>query len=131
MARIADFRCTYDNASGFGAWAAEDYGIKFPDAYTEHEMMVKLALAVKEHNGAAVCLLPFCHTLEAEALGGIIRLVDGVTGPVSSTSLISLEQYKTFSLPYFQKNVDFIKSQGRRLWITHLRYQPETVGVSQ
>ena len=112
MARIADFRCTYDNASGFGAWAAEDYGIKFPDAYTEHEMMVKLALAVKEHNGAAVCLLPFCHTLEAEALGGIIRLGDGVIGPVSSTSLISLEQYKTFSLPYFQKNVDFIKSQG-------------------
>lgn len=81
MARIADFLCTYDNASGFGAWAAEDYGIKFPDAYTEHEMMVKLALAVKEHNGAAVCLLPFCHTLEAEALGGIIRLGDGVTGP--------------------------------------------------
>lgn len=112
MARIADFRCTYDNASGFGAWAAEDYGIKFPDAYTEHEMMVKLALAVKKHNGAAVCLLPFCHTLEAEALGEIIRLGDGVTGPVSSTSLISLEQYKTFSLPYFQKNVDFIKSQG-------------------
>lgn len=81
MARIADFHCTYDNASGFGTWAAEDYGIQFPEAYTEREMMVKLALATKEHNGAAVCLLPFCHTLEAEALGGIIRLGDGVTGP--------------------------------------------------
>lgn len=81
MARIADFHCTYDNASGFGTWVAEDYGIQFPEAYTGREMMVKLALAAKEHNGAAVCLLPFCHTLEAEALGGIIRLGDGVTGP--------------------------------------------------
>ena len=81
MARIADFHCTYDNASGFGTWAEEDYGILFPNAYTEREMMVKLALGVKEHNGAAVCLLPFCHTLEAEVLGGNIRLGDGVTGP--------------------------------------------------
>lgn len=47
----------------------------------------------------------------------IQRLIDlevgiGFADPVSSTSLISLEQYKRFSLPYFQKNVDFIKSQG-------------------
>ena len=47
----------------------------------------------------------------------IQRLLDlgvgiGFADPVSSTSLISLEQYKKFSLPYFQKNVDFIKSQG-------------------
>lgn len=48
----------------------------------------------------------------------IQRLIDlevgiGFADPVSSTSLISVEQYKEFSLPYFQKNVDFIKAQGR------------------
>jgi len=32
--------------------------------------------------------------------------------PVSSTALISPEQYKEFSLPYFKKNVEFIKNQG-------------------
>lgn len=47
----------------------------------------------------------------------IQRLIDlevgiGFADPVSSTALISPEQYKEFSLPYFQKNVDFIKSQG-------------------
>jgi uroporphyrinogen decarboxylase len=64
----------------------------------------------------------------------IKRLLDlgvgiGFADPVSSTSLISLEQYKEFSLPYFQKNVDFIKKNGsgcglhicgtsRKLWET-------------
>lgn len=47
----------------------------------------------------------------------IRRLLDmgvgiGFADPVSSTSLISVAQYREFSLPYFQKNVDFIKSQG-------------------
>ena len=48
----------------------------------------------------------------------IQRLIDmevgiGFADPVSSTALISVEQYKEFSLPYFKKNVEFIKSQGR------------------
>ena len=47
----------------------------------------------------------------------IQRLIDlevgiGFADPVSSTNLIGLEQYKEFSLPYFQRNVDFIKEQG-------------------
>ena len=47
----------------------------------------------------------------------IQRLIDmeigiGFADPVSSTALISPRHYEQFSLPYFQKNVDFIKSQG-------------------
>ncbi|MBR5268341.1 MAG: methylcobamide--CoM methyltransferase [Lachnospiraceae bacterium] len=81
MERIADFKCGYDNANGFGTWAGEEYGILFPQAYKEADMMRKLALAVKEHERAGICYLPFCHTLEAEALGGKIKLGDGLTGP--------------------------------------------------
>ena len=36
----------------------------------------------------------------------------GFADPVSSTSLISVKQYKEFSLPYFQKNVNHIKENG-------------------
>ena len=36
----------------------------------------------------------------------------GFADPVSSTSLISVDQYKEFSLPYFQKNVTYIKENG-------------------
>ena len=47
----------------------------------------------------------------------IARLLDigvgiGFADPVSSTSLISVDQYLNFSLPYFQKNVDYIKKNG-------------------
>ena len=47
----------------------------------------------------------------------IQRLLDmgvgiGFADPVSSTSLLRVKQYEKFSLPFFQKNVDFIKSQG-------------------
>jgi len=81
MGKIADFNCTYDHASGFGTWASENYGIAFPQGYSERGMIAQLALAVQEHDGTYFCQLPFCHTLEAEALGGNVRLGDGVSGP--------------------------------------------------
>ena len=45
----------------------------------------------------------------------IQRLLDmgvgvGFADPVSSTSLLRVKQYEKFSLPFFQKNVDFIKN---------------------
>lgn len=48
----------------------------------------------------------------------IAKMIDlgvgiGFADPVSSTALISPAQYREFSLPYFQKNVDFIKAHGR------------------
>ena len=36
----------------------------------------------------------------------------GFADPLSSTSVISKKQYRKFSLPYFQKNVDYIKANG-------------------
>ena len=47
----------------------------------------------------------------------IKRLVEmgvgiGFPDPVSSTALISVEQYRKFSLPYFKQNVDYVRSLG-------------------
>lgn len=36
----------------------------------------------------------------------------GFADPVSTTSILRARQYREFSLPYFQKNVDFIKENG-------------------
>ena len=35
MKRIRDFRCSYDNPSGFGEWVVKDFDIRFPEAYLE------------------------------------------------------------------------------------------------
>lgn len=70
--------------------------------------MVKLAKAVKDHNHTAMCQLPFCHTLEAEALGGKIRLGDGLAGPrVSEYVCNSLEE--VLELPALDLGSDHAK----------------------
>ena len=43
--------------------------------------MARLSKALKEHDGAAFCELPFCHTVEAEAMGGIVNYGNERTGP--------------------------------------------------
>lgn len=78
---ISDFKCTFDNAVGISAEITEGLDLPFPDVYLHSETMVKLAQAVKQKEGAAFCMLPFCHTVEAEALGGIVNLGDGNFGP--------------------------------------------------
>ena len=43
--------------------------------------MVTLSKMLKEKDKAVICELPFCHTLEAEAMGGIINLGNEIAGP--------------------------------------------------
>ncbi len=81
MNKIVDFKCNYDNLIGISKIVTESTSLKFPDAYKNWESMAQLSVALKEHNNAIYCELPFCHTLEGEALGGNINYGDENTGP--------------------------------------------------
>lgn len=81
MGEIKDFNCTYDNSAGINEEVTRGLKLTFPDAYLHHETMAVLAKALREHDGAAFCELPFCHTVEAEAMGGIINYGNEKTGP--------------------------------------------------
>lgn len=81
MGDIKDFKCTYDNASENSPKVARKLGLAFPDAYLHADTMAALSKANKEEAGNAVCILPFCHTVEAEAVGGIITLGNEIAGP--------------------------------------------------
>lgn len=81
MGEIKDFKCTYDNASENSPEVAKRLGLDFPDAYLHADTMAMLSKANKENEGGAVCILPFCHTVEAEAMGGIITLGNETAGP--------------------------------------------------
>lgn len=78
---LSDFRCTFDNSIGISPEITNDLRLSFPDAYMHADTMVKIAQAVKQKEGAAFCMLPFCHTVEAEAMGGIVNMGDGNFGP--------------------------------------------------
>ncbi|MGN0261369.1 MAG: uroporphyrinogen decarboxylase family protein [Eggerthellaceae bacterium] len=78
---IKDFHCTYDNASGINAEAVASANVTFPEVHNDARMMANLSKALKEYENAPFCTLPFCHTVEAEALGGIVNLGDENAGP--------------------------------------------------
>lgn len=81
MGKIMDYHCGYDSAAGLGQWSEQEPGLQFPQAYCRREQMVLLAQTIRKAEGRAFCLLPFCHTLEAEAYGAVIDLGTGLTGP--------------------------------------------------
>ena len=81
MGKIVDFQCTYDNAVGISGAVTEKLNLTFPDAYLHWNTMAKIALEIKRQEDVCFCELPFCHTLEAEAMGGIVNLGDALTGP--------------------------------------------------
>jgi len=106
MASIKDFKCTYDNISESCPEAAKEFGIPFPEAYLHAETMAMLSKINKEKSGSSVCLLPLCHTVEAEAMGGIITLGNEFAGPRAKEYIY--DDYKQLAnLP----DVDF--SKGR------------------
>ena len=81
MGEIRDYKCTYTNSAGVRWEVTKKTGMRFPEAYYDREGMKALAKAVKEADGAAFCLLPFCRTVEAEALGASINPGDENSGP--------------------------------------------------
>ncbi|KIR02637.1 Methylcobalamin methyltransferase [Lachnospiraceae bacterium TWA4] len=78
---IKDFKCTYENSVGVNKELTSGMDVSFPDAYLHRETMVKLSLAVKQYDHAGFCVLPFCCTLEAEAMGGQINMGNENIGP--------------------------------------------------
>ncbi|TCO79860.1 uroporphyrinogen decarboxylase family protein [Marinisporobacter balticus] len=81
MGKMIDFNCTYDNAVGINKEVTEKTGLKFPEAYKNGESMVLLAKELKKYDDRNFCELPFCHTVEGEAMGGSINFGDENIGP--------------------------------------------------
>lgn len=124
MGDIKDFKCTYDNSVGISEEVTAKLHLTFPDAYLHWDTMALIAEALKETDGAAFCELPFCHTVEAEAMGGIVNYGNEKTGP-RAKEYICTKPEELLEL----KEMDF--TQGRihevLLACQHLRKQGENV----
>ena len=81
LGEIKDFNCTYDNSAGINWRSDGEAESDLSGRYLHHETMAELSKALKEHDGAAFCELPFCHTVEAEAMGGLVNYGNDKTGP--------------------------------------------------
>lgn len=81
MNKIIDFKCTYDNSVGINKEVTEKTKLQFPQAYKNWNSMVLLAEELKKYEKTNFCQLPFCHTVEGEAMGGIVNYGDENIGP--------------------------------------------------
>lgn len=81
MRKIIDFQCTYVNSVGINREAVQGLALEFPQAYKTWQGMTQLAQALKNYNKTEFCELPFCHTVEGEALGGHVNYGDENAGP--------------------------------------------------
>lgn len=97
MGKIVDFKCTYDNSAGINEEVTKNLDLEFPSAYKHYDTMALIAKELRKHDKSCFCELPFCHTVEGEAMGGIINYGDEKIGPrakeyicKTSTDLLNL-----------------------------------------
>lgn len=121
MGKILDYHCQIENSN---PWQNTGTELPFPQVYSDKELMSKLAQEIRQHSGSTFCLLPFCHTLEAEALGAHIVLGDEKNGPrvrkFAFSSLAELEEKLNFNwdLPRLQETLaacHLLQEHGEKL----------------
>lgn len=81
--------CGHLDATGVEAGLLARLGLAFPGLHTDSAALASLARGIRESNGAVLCTLPFCCTVEAEALGASIRLGDAAVGPRAQAPVCS------------------------------------------
>ena len=124
MNGIKDFNCSYDNSVGINEAVTKELNLKFPEAYKYGESMADIAKALKKHDGADFCELPFCHTVEAEAMGGLVNYGNDKIGP-RAKEYICTDIEELLELP----EIDYSKGRIHEVLLAchHLREQGENV----
>lgn len=116
-----NFKCVLDTGEEIPKEAVKKAGVKFPDVHKSAEHMALLSKTIREYNEDFFSIVPFCMTVEAEALGGEINLGDEKAGPrVSNYTFKSIEDLKdlreidftTKRIAQVLKSVELLKSEG-------------------
>ncbi|MEY8000042.1 uroporphyrinogen decarboxylase family protein [Clostridium sp. Mt-5] len=95
MENTPDFKCVIDNEDEIPEEAVKNTGISFPEVHYNGEDMSRLARAIRIYNKDTISMVPFCMTVEAEALGADINMGDMKRGPrVSNYIFKNIEDFK-------------------------------------
>lgn len=124
---FVDVKCPIgsDN-SGFNENVVEQVGLEFPEAYTYAEGIAKIAEVVCKLENGEVCMMPFCHTVEAENYGGDIKLGSAKVGPrcnnpiyTSAEDLLGLPEldFEKGRLGEVLKAIPILKAKGEKVGV--------------
>lgn len=99
MEENINFKCTSDNLEDISQDIIDQNGLSFPEVHTNKDDMITLAKALKKDKKDKICRVPFCGTVEAEALGADIKLGDNKTGPrVNDYLFNSVEEFSNIKV---------------------------------
>lgn len=91
--------CPFGTSDGVVETRAES-GKQFKDMYATARGIADFALLLKAHRRQTFCTIPFCHTVEAEAMGADIVLGDKDAGTRAGEAVCtSLEQVLDVVMP--------------------------------
>lgn len=77
----ASFMCLGEDFEQLLEEVIQKTSLGFPDSHTKSHSMAVLAKEIKNSTNSEICIVPFCTTVEAEALGGVIELGNERLGP--------------------------------------------------
>lgn len=81
MENKVEFKCEGENLEQIPESIVEKTGVSFPEAHKDKNQMAMLAKELRAYKKDTMARIPFCVTVEAEALGGDIQLGDAKIGP--------------------------------------------------
>lgn len=97
MGEDMSFKCVGDEKEEIPSSIIENGCFTFPDVHTKAQDIAALASEIKSYKNNSLCMLPFCNTVEAEALGGKIKLGNYKNGPrVEAYTFNCIEEAKGF-----------------------------------
>lgn len=122
-----DVKCPLESDNcGFDDRVVNQVGLKFPDAYTHAIGIAKISDVVCRLENGAVCMMPFCHTIEAESYGGNIKLGSAMIGPRCNLPIyVSAEDLHKLPDLDFEKGriqevlraIPLLKAEGKQVGI--------------
>lgn len=94
-----EFTCKFSEKGDISPKLMETLGLDFGQIYDDKTNIIRIASAIKAENKSKTIVLPFCHTVEAKAMGGDIRPGDDTAGPrPGSYVYTSLAEIKKISV---------------------------------
>lgn len=116
---MREFKCSFKEDGEIPLPIIKNCGLKFPDVHNSAEGMAQLAMELKKTHKDCIAKVPFCSTVEAEALGGIVNLGDERFGPriqtfayknISDLNKITEIDYNAGRISKVLKSINMLKN---------------------
>jgi len=102
MNKLEEFVCKSDDNETIPKELIHSGKVILPNAHMNSKAITNLAILLKQQRKDIFCFIPFCTTVEAEAMGAIVNLGDENFGPrIKNYRFSSLEELESMN------NIDF------------------------